>query len=241
MHFLTRCPQITYGTLSRRDPSFVGLTRDWFTVAPGDPIEQPFKLRGVRLKNRLAAFSTRPPSETGVTPALRVSRQLNHEPEDDSEADWCLWLAADDDIGEVLPHFESSNFKLLMLDGSKGRASTLAETITDVRKTLPADRPLAVALHADDWVDVPNAAGDLALQLKRAGCDLLAIQAGAPEDGVGNKYHNWQHITLSDHIRRVAGIASMTIGGISGVDGCNTVVLSGRADLCLLDDGKGPR
>jgi anthraniloyl-CoA monooxygenase len=39
---------------------------------------------------------------------------------------------------------------------------------------------------------------------------------------------------LSDRIRHDVGIPTITVGAVSSVDDVNTIVLSGRADLCAL-------
>src|SRR5713101_5083403 len=63
-NIMTRSRRITYGNLRLRDPEFVSGMDDWFAAhearrglipaaAPGPPMFQPFRLRGVQLKNRV--------------------------------------------------------------------------------------------------------------------------------------------------------------------------------------------
>ncbi len=63
-NIMTRSRRITYGNLCLRDPEFVSGMDDWFAAhearrglipaaAPGPPMFQPFRLRGVQLKNRV--------------------------------------------------------------------------------------------------------------------------------------------------------------------------------------------
>jgi anthraniloyl-CoA monooxygenase len=99
------------------------------------------------------------------------------------------------------------------------------------------DGPLGASLNAFDGVrggipmdDVLWVAGEL----RRAGCDLLEVTAGGAAPGAVVPYDPHTLPSYADRIRREAGIPVLLGGTISSAGRVNTLVASGRADLCAV-------
>ena len=74
----------------------------------------------------------------------------------------------------------------------------------------------------------------LAEELRRAGCDVVDVSTGQVVTDDHPEYGRLYQTPFADRIRQEVGIATMAVGAISSVDDLNTVILAGRADLCLL-------
>ena len=48
------------------------------------------------------------------------------------------------------------------------------------------------------------------------------------------EYGRLYQTPFADRIRHEAGLPTMTVGAVSSIDDVNTIVLAGRADLCML-------
>ncbi len=107
-----------------------------------------------------------------------------------------------------------------------------------VRAVWPADRPVAVALSATDWVQGGWAVDDavaLARTLAQRGCDAIEVLAGQASADAAANYDPVALLRLSDRIRNEARVPTVTAAGIRFADDANNVVASGRADLCFID------
>jgi anthraniloyl-CoA monooxygenase len=104
----------------------------------------------------------------------------------------------------------------------------------EVRQAWQQEKPLVVristptqlsdVLERDDYIE-------FARQLKAHGCDMIAvaIHPSAGRDGL------LLQRLLSDRIRSEVSLPILTIGGLTTLDEANTLILSGRADLCMLE------
>jgi anthraniloyl-CoA monooxygenase len=111
------------------------------------------------------------------------------------------------------------------------------EVITAVRAAWPEHLPLSVRISATDWLDDGFDADDavaLATELVRAGCDVIDVSTGQVDRAERPEFGRLYQTPFADRIRQEVGIATMAVGAISSIDDVNTIVLSGRADLCLL-------
>jgi anthraniloyl-CoA monooxygenase len=107
-----------------------------------------------------------------------------------------------------------------------------------VRDVWPDDRPLAVALSVTDWVPYGLNVDDsvtLARALVARGCDAIEVLAGQTTADAVSVYDPAELIQLSDRIRNEAQVATLASAGIRLADDVNTLVASGRADLCFID------
>lgn len=106
------------------------------------------------------------------------------------------------------------------------------------RAAWPASKPLSVRISATDWL--PGGLDDadaveVAKMLKDRGCDLVDVSAGMTTPGSRPEIYGRMYQThLSDRIRHEASIATIAVGSIQDWDQVNTIVASGRADLCAL-------
>jgi anthraniloyl-CoA monooxygenase len=119
----------------------------------------------------------------------------------------------------------------------EGRMRYPLEVLDAVRAAWPAGRPLAVRISATDWVE-GGIDGDDAVAIARMlaahGCDIVDVSTGQVDKAAQPRYGRLYQTPFSDRIRHETGCPTMTVGAVSSVDDINTIILSGRADLCLL-------
>jgi anthraniloyl-CoA monooxygenase len=70
--------------------------------------------------------------------------------------------------------------------------------------------------------------------LRDAGCDLVEVTAGGTTPASVVPYDPYTLPSYADRIRNEAGLPVLLGGAISSVDRVNTLVASGRADLCAV-------
>jgi anthraniloyl-CoA monooxygenase len=111
------------------------------------------------------------------------------------------------------------------------------EVFRAVREAWPAGKPASVRISATDWHDDGITAADsveIARAFGRAGADIVDVSTGqvspAEQPAFGRSYQT----PFADQIRSVTGIPTMAVGIISSYDDVNSLLLAGRADLCLL-------
>ena len=112
------------------------------------------------------------------------------------------------------------------------------EILEAVRATWPKGKPLGVRISATDWL--PGGVTDedvlvLAKALKERGTDIIDVSAGMTTPESRPRFYGRMYQAYwSDMIRNEVKIPTIAVGGISSGDQVNTLVLSGRADLCAL-------
>ncbi|HTU97783.1 MAG TPA: bifunctional salicylyl-CoA 5-hydroxylase/oxidoreductase [Solirubrobacteraceae bacterium] len=118
-----------------------------------------------------------------------------------------------------------------------GRARFPLEVFDACREVWPADKPMSARISATDWYD-GGFTGDDAVQLARMlaahGCDLVDVSTGQVWPDQQPAYGRSYQTPFADRIRHEVGIATMAVGAISSAEDVNTIILSGRADLCAL-------
>ena len=142
--------------------------------------------------------------------------------------------------GYLLSSFLSpvTNVRLDEYGGSlSGRARFPLEVFDACREVWPAERPMSVRISATDWVQggfSPDDAVAFARMLAAHGCDIVDVSSGqvspAEEPAFGRSFQT----PFADRIRNEVGIPTIAVGAIASYDDVNTIVLSGRADLCAL-------
>ena len=70
--------------------------------------------------------------------------------------------------------------------------------------------------------------------LASAGCDIIDVSAGQTSPEGQPVYGRMFQTPWSDRIRNEAGISTIAVGNIQSWDHVNTIIVSGRADLCAL-------
>ncbi|MBV9049326.1 MAG: bifunctional salicylyl-CoA 5-hydroxylase/oxidoreductase, partial [Solirubrobacterales bacterium] len=119
----------------------------------------------------------------------------------------------------------------------ENRARFPLEVFDACRAVWPAARPMSVRISATDWVEGgfdPDQAVALARMLRDHGCDIVNVSAGQVSPLEKPAFGRSFQTPFADRIRNEAGIPTIAVGAIASYDDVNTIILSGRADLCAL-------
>jgi anthraniloyl-CoA monooxygenase len=111
------------------------------------------------------------------------------------------------------------------------------EVFAAMRAVWPAERPMSVRISAHDWVDGGNTLADaisIARAFKAAGADLIDVSSGQVSKLQAPVYGRMYQTPFAEAVRNEVGIATMAVGAIYEADHVNSIVASGRADLCAL-------
>ena len=111
------------------------------------------------------------------------------------------------------------------------------EVFDAVRAVWPEHKPMSVRISADDWAPGGLSATDrieIARMLKAHGCDMIDVSTGQTVSYQTPRYGRAYQTPFADQIRNTVDIPTMTVGAISTPDEVNSILLAGRADLCLL-------
>ena len=111
------------------------------------------------------------------------------------------------------------------------------EVLDAVRELWPSDKPLSVRISATDWKEgglTPEEAVEVSRRLVAHGCNLIDVSAGQVVSDGQPVYGRMFQTPFSDRIRNELGVATIAVGNIEGWDHINTIIASGRADLCAL-------
>jgi anthraniloyl-CoA monooxygenase len=114
------------------------------------------------------------------------------------------------------------------------------EVVEAVREVWPGERPLSARISAHDWAPgglVPDDAVEVARALQAAGCDIIDVSSGQTTAEARPVYGRMFQTPFSDQIRNELGLCTMAVGNITTADQINSILASGRADLCLLARG----
>jgi anthraniloyl-CoA monooxygenase len=107
-----------------------------------------------------------------------------------------------------------------------------------VRSAWPEHRPLAVALTVTDGAEGGLTVEDgvmVARELKEHGCDLIAVTAGQTTPAAIASYRRGFLTQLADRVRNDVGVPTLVGGYLLTSNEANTLLASGRADLCILE------
>ena len=111
------------------------------------------------------------------------------------------------------------------------------EVFDALRAVWPEDRPISVRISAVDWVEGGNTVED-AVEIARAfaahGADLIDVSTGQVAKAQKPVYGRMWQTPFAERIRLETGLATMAVGNIYEPDHVNSILASGRADLCLL-------
>jgi anthraniloyl-CoA monooxygenase len=111
------------------------------------------------------------------------------------------------------------------------------EVFAAVRAAWPQDKPISVRLSAHDWVEggiTPDDAVEIARLFKQAGADMIDCSSGQVSKAEKPVYGRMYQTPFSDRIRNEAGIPTIAVGAIFEADHANSIIASGRADLCAV-------
>ena len=111
------------------------------------------------------------------------------------------------------------------------------EVFRAVRAVWPDARPMSVRISAHDWVEggiTPDDAVQIARAFKAAGADLIDCSSGQVSKAEKPVYGRMFQTPFADRVRNEAGIPTIAVGAIFEADHVNSIIASGRADLCAL-------
>lgn len=111
------------------------------------------------------------------------------------------------------------------------------EVFGAIRAVWPADRPMSVRISATDWVDggvTGDEAVDIARAFAAAGVDIVHVSTGQTSMEARPIYGRMYQTPFSDQVRNEANIPTIAVGNITEPDQVNSIIASGRADLCAL-------
>jgi len=111
------------------------------------------------------------------------------------------------------------------------------EVFEAVRAVWPSGKPMSVRISATDWAEggiTPTEAVLIARAFAGAGADVVDVSSGQVIPDERPAYGRSYQTPFADRIRNETGIATMAVGIISSYDDVNSIILAGRADLCLL-------
>ncbi len=112
------------------------------------------------------------------------------------------------------------------------------EVFDAVRAVWPAHKPLCVRVSASDWLGAQGMTVEdtvvLAQALKKRGCDLIDVSSGGNVPESKPDYGRMYQVPFAEQVRLEAQLPVMAVGAIQGADHANTVIASGRADLCAI-------
>jgi anthraniloyl-CoA monooxygenase len=119
----------------------------------------------------------------------------------------------------------------------QGRLRFPLQVLRAVRAAWPQDKPLSVRISATDWAAGGLSDTDL-LVIVRAfrdeGLDLIDVSTGQTVPWQKPVYGRMWQTPFADKVRNEIGIATMAVGNIYEPDHVNSIIASGRADLCAL-------
>ena len=112
------------------------------------------------------------------------------------------------------------------------------EIVEAIRAAWPKNKPLSARISATDWL--PGGITDedviaLARALKERGVDIIDCSTGQTTPQSRPPFYGRMYQAYwSDMVKHEVKIPTIAVGNISSADQINTLVLSGRADLCAL-------
>ena len=112
------------------------------------------------------------------------------------------------------------------------------EVFETVRAAWPKEKPISVRISATDWLPGGIEEEDvvaLARALKERGVDVIDVSCGMTTPASRPRFYGRMYQAYwSDLVKNEVKIPTITVGNISSADQINTLILSGRADLCAL-------
>jgi anthraniloyl-CoA monooxygenase len=117
------------------------------------------------------------------------------------------------------------------------RARFPLEVFDACRAAWPSERPISVRISATDWVAggfTPDDGVEFARMLAEHGCDIVDVSSGQVSPLERPAFGRSYQTPFADRIRNEIGIPTIAVGAIASYDDVNTIILSGRADLCAL-------
>ncbi|MGV2470092.1 bifunctional salicylyl-CoA 5-hydroxylase/oxidoreductase, partial [Bacillus subtilis] len=109
--------------------------------------------------------------------------------------------------------------------------------VSAVRKVWPEGKPLSVRISATDWVEGGTTVDEAVLigkALHQAGADIIDCSSGEVSPLQQPVYGRMYQTPIADRIRNEGSVPVIAVGAITDADQVNSIIASGRADLCAL-------
>jgi anthraniloyl-CoA monooxygenase len=119
----------------------------------------------------------------------------------------------------------------------ENRLSYPLEVFVAMRAVWPKAKPISVRVSATDWIEGGIDPGDtvkIAKAFKAAGCDILDISSGQVVSEEKPEYGRLFQLPFADRVRMEADIPTMTVGNIQSYADANSIIASGRSDVCVI-------
>jgi anthraniloyl-CoA monooxygenase len=119
----------------------------------------------------------------------------------------------------------------------KARLKYPLEVFKAIRDVWPLKLPISVRISTHDWVEggiTPDDAVMIAKYFKIAGADMIDCSSGQVSKAEKPVYGRMFQTPMSDRVRQEAQIPTIAVGAISDADQINSIIASGRADLCAV-------
>lgn len=115
------------------------------------------------------------------------------------------------------------------------------EVFEAVRANFPQDKPISVRISASDWRPdgvQPRDAIEISKMFHARGADIIAVSSsGVTAERRPTVVERLYQLAFSDAIHNEGKVPTMTVGGVLSHGDCNTIIASGRADICLMARG----
>jgi 2,4-dienoyl-CoA reductase-like NADH-dependent reductase (Old Yellow Enzyme family) len=114
------------------------------------------------------------------------------------------------------------------------------EVFAAVRAAWPKDKPLGIRISAVDWVEGGTTVEDtvvLAKELKALGCDYMDVSSGQVDARQKIPFAPAFNVPFSERVKKETGLATMSVGLITGARQAEDIVASGKADMVALARG----
>jgi len=111
------------------------------------------------------------------------------------------------------------------------------EVFDAARAAWPAHKPISVRISATDWAPGGFEERDavaVSQALKARGCDIIDVSTGQTVADSRPSYGRLYQTPFSETIRLEAEIPTITVGGVVSYGDVNSIIASGRADICAL-------
>ncbi len=109
--------------------------------------------------------------------------------------------------------------------------------VTAVRAVWPVGKPLSVRISATDWVEGGTTVDDAVVIGKAfyaAGADMITCSSGEVSAEQKPVYGRMYQTPMADRVRNEGHVPVIAVGAITDADQVNSIIASGRADLCAL-------
>jgi 2,4-dienoyl-CoA reductase-like NADH-dependent reductase (Old Yellow Enzyme family) len=215
---------------------------------------KPPAMGGTPLSKEEGAWETVAPSAIPYDPSWHVPRAMSKEEMKATLEDYVSFVKRAERIGYDLLELHGAHGYLLHqflsplsnqrtdeYGGSlEKRMRYPLEVFAAVRAAWPKDKPLGIRISAVDWVEGGTTIEDtilLAKELNALGCDYMDVSSGQLDARQKIPFAPAFNVPFSERIKKETGLATMSVGLITGAREAEDIVASGKADMVALARG----